>query len=180
MSSMSRKSAPTSYKEARAGTVGTVATPAHTLDKIDRNLLRQLQEDASLTHAELSTRVHLSPTAVMRRIERLKASGYVTGIVAKVDPAKIDLDTLAIVGVVLDRSTPDSFAAFEAAALGIRGCVECHCVAGEFDYIMMIRTQDLGRFNKLHADSILHLPGVRQIRTFFVLKEILSTTALPV
>lgn len=157
-----------------------VAIEAHALDKIDRNLLRHMQEDAALTYAELSARVHLSPTAVMRRIERLKSAGYIKGIVARLDPAKIDLETLAIVGVVLDRSTPASFAAFEAAALGIRGCVECHCVAGEFDYIMMIRTKDLNRFNKLHADSILHLPGVRQIRTFFVFKEVLSTTVLPV
>jgi DNA-binding Lrp family transcriptional regulator len=150
------------------------------LDKIDRKLLAHLQQDASLTHTELSARVNLSPTAVMRRIERLKAQGFIKGMVALVDPAALDLTTLAIVGVVLDRSTAHAFADFEAAAVTIDGCLECHLVAGEFDYVLMVRTKDLARFNKLHAESILHLPGVRQIRTFFVLKEILSTTVLPV
>ena len=90
------------------------------------------------------------------------------------------MTTLVIVGVVLDRSTPSDFGAFEAAALGIPGCLECHLVAGEFDYFLVLRTRDIADFNRLHADAIISLPGVRQIRTFFVLKEILSTTALPI
>ena len=86
----------------------------------------------------------------------------------------------SVVGVVLDRSTPTSFAEFEQAARKVPGCLECHLVAGEFDYFLIVRTKDLERFNKLHADEILTLPGVRQIRTFFVVKQILSTTELPV
>jgi DNA-binding Lrp family transcriptional regulator len=150
------------------------------LDKVDRNILRQLQEDAGITNSELSARVHLSPTACLRRVERLREAGTIRKTVALVEPGKIDLPTLVIVGVVLDRSTPDSFAQFEKAAASISGCLECHLVAGEFDYFLMIRTRDLQRFNKLHAGELINLPGVRQIRTFFVLDEILSTTALPV
>lgn len=152
---------------------------ATTLDRIDRNILRQLQRDAGITNAALAALVHLSPAACLRRVEKLKSQGLVARTVALVDPAKVDLTTLVIVGVVLDRSTPDSFAAFEEAARNISGCLECHLVAGEFDYFLMIRTRDLERFNRLHAGEIIKLPGVRQIRTFFVLKEILSTTALP-
>ena len=96
------------------------------------------------------------------------------------NPAKVDMTTLVIVGVVLDRSTPSDFGAFETAAKGIPGCLECHLVAGEFDYFIILRTRDIAHFNRLHADSIISLPGVRQIRTFFVLKEILSKTALPI
>jgi DNA-binding Lrp family transcriptional regulator len=154
--------------------------PTARLDRIDRNILRELQHDASLTSNELSRRVALSPTATFRRVERLEAAKYIRKTVALVDPAMIDLPTLVIVGVVLDRSTPESFAQFEAAAATLSGCLECHLVAGEFDYFLMLRTRDLQRFNKLHAGEIINLPGVRQIRSFFVLKEILSTTALPV
>lgn len=150
-----------------------------TLDRIDRNILRQLQQDAGITNNELAQRVHLSPTACLRRVEKLKAQGVIRRTVALLEPAAAELTTLVIVGVVLDRSTPDSFADFEEAAKGISGCLECHLVAGEFDYFLMIRTRDLERFNRLHAGEIIKLPGVRQIRTFFVLKEILSTTALP-
>ena len=150
------------------------------LDRIDRRLLKLLQEDAGLSSAALAERVHLSGTAVLRRVERLKREGYIRRTVALLDPARLDLTTLVIVGVVLDRSTPDSFAAFEAAARKLHGCLECHLVAGEFDYFLVVRTKDIERFNRLHGDSIIRLPGVRQTRTFFVLNEVLSTTALPV
>jgi len=150
------------------------------LDRIDRNILKALQEDASITNAALSERVHLSPAATLRRVEKLKESGLIAKVVAVLDPAKVDMTTLVIVGVVLDRSTPSGFGDFEAAAKGIPGCLECHLVAGEFDYFLVLRTRDIADFNRLHADAIIGLPGVRQIRTFFVLKEILSTTALPI
>lgn len=153
---------------------------ADALDSIDRSILRHLQRDAAITNNTLAKRVHLSPTACLRRVEKLRATGFIKRTVAVLDPAKVDLTTLAVVGVVLDRSTPETFAAFEAAALGISGCLECHLVAGEFDYFLLIRTRDLERFNRLHAGEIIKLPGVRQIRTFFVLKEILSTTMLPI
>jgi DNA-binding Lrp family transcriptional regulator len=150
------------------------------LDRIDRHILRVLQDDAQITNLDLSTRVHLSPAACLRRVEKLKAEGVIKKTVALLEPADVDMATLVIVGVVLDRSTPESFTDFEEAARGISGCLECHLVAGEFDYFLMLRIRDLERFNKLHAGEIIKLPGVRQIRTFFVLKEILSTTALPV
>ena len=82
---------------------------------------------------------------------------------------------IGVVGIAL----PESFALSEAAQT-ITGCMECHCVTGEFDYFMLIRTTNNDSFNKLHAEQLLHLPGVRQIRTFFVLKQTLSTTQLPV
>jgi DNA-binding Lrp family transcriptional regulator len=150
------------------------------LDRIDRNILKLLQRDAAIPNNELARRVNLSPTACLRRVEKLKEAGLIRRTVAILDPAKIDLTTLVIVGVVLDRSTPEAFGEFETAARNISGCLECHLVAGEFDYFLVIRTKDLARFNKLHAGEIIKLPGVRQIRTFFVLKEILSTTELPV
>jgi DNA-binding Lrp family transcriptional regulator len=87
---------------------------------------------------------------------------------------------LMIIGVVLDRSTPDSFADFEKAAVKVSGCMECHVVTGEFDYFMLVRTRDSDSFNRLHAEQLLHLPGVRQIRSFMVLKQVLSITQIPI
>ena len=86
---------------------------------------------------------------------------------------------LVMIGVVLDRSTPDSFAAFEKAAAKVSGCMECHVVTGEFDYFMLVRTRDNDSFNRLHAEQLLYLPGVRQVRSFMVLRNVLSTTELP-
>jgi len=113
-------------------------------------------------------------------VERLKAAGLIKGIVALLDADALELGMLVMIGVVLDRSTPDSFADFEKAAQKVSGCLECHVVTGEFDYFMLVRTRDNDSFNRLHAEQLLYLPGVRQIRTFVVLKQVLSTTQLPI
>lgn len=150
------------------------------LDRTDRAILRTMQRDASLSNVALAAKVNLSPAACLRRVERLKAAGLIKGIVALLDPDALDVGMLVMIGVVLDRSTPDSFANFEKAAQKVSGCLECHVVSGEFDYFMLVRTRDNDSFNRLHAEQLLYLPGVRQIRTFVVLKQVLSTTQLPV
>ena len=167
--------------EAAAGatTASAEADALHALDRIDRAILRQLQTDASISNVALAAKVKLSAPACLRRVERLKESGLIRGVVALIDPKAAGAGMLVIIGVVLDRSTPESFAAFEKAAQKVAGCMECHVVTGEFDYFMTIRTRDSDSFNRLHAEQLLYLPGVRQIRSFMVLREILSTTKFP-
>ncbi len=155
-------------------------TALDALDRTDKAILRTLQRDASISNVALASRIHLSPPACLRRVERLKKLGLIRGIVALLDPDALDAGTLVLIGVVLDRSTPDSFAAFEKAVRNVPSCKECHVVTGEFDYFMLVRTKDNESYNRLHAEYLLYLPGVRQIRTFMVLKEVLSTTAIPV
>ncbi len=152
----------------------------HAIDRIDRAILRSLQCDASLSNVVLAAKVNLSAPACLRRVERLKQLGLISGIVALLNPRALDAGMLVMIGVVLDRSTPDSFADFEKAAAKVSGCMECHVVTGEFDYFMLVRTRDSEGFNRLHAEQLLHLPGVRQIRSFMVLKEVLSTTQFPI
>lgn len=155
-------------------------TELQELDRIDRTTLRLLQADGSISNVELARKVNLSPAACLRRVERLKELGFIKSTKALIDPDQMHLGTVVVIGVVLDRSTPTSFADFEKAVQNITGCMECHCVAGEFDYFMILRTTDNNSYNKLHAEQLLHLPGVRQIRSFFALKQILSTTQLPI
>jgi DNA-binding Lrp family transcriptional regulator len=150
------------------------------LDRVDRAILRVLQRDASISNVALAAKVNLSAPACLRRVERLKQAGLIKGIVALLAPKKLNAGMLVIIGVVLDRSTPESFAAFEKAAQKVSGCMECHIVTGEFDCFMLVRTRDSESFNRLHAEQLLYLPGVRQVRTFMVLKEILSTTSFPI
>jgi len=150
------------------------------LDRTDRAILRVLQRDASISNVALAAKVNLSAPACLRRVERLKAMGLIRGIVALLEPRALEAGMLVMIGVVLDRSTPDSFADFEKAVQKVSGCLECHVVTGEFDYFMMLRTRDHESFNRLHAEQLLYLPGVRQIRSFMVLKEVLSTTQLSV
>jgi DNA-binding Lrp family transcriptional regulator len=150
------------------------------IDRTDKTILRLLQRDASISNVSLAAKVHLSPPACLRRVDRLKRMGLITGIVALLDAQALDAGMLVMIGVVLDRSTPDSFADFEKAAVKVSGCMECHVVTGEFDYFMFLRTRDSDSFNRLHAEQLLYLPGVRQIRTFMVLKQVLSTTQFPI
>lgn len=153
------------------------AAPA--LDRIDRAILRHLQQDASISNVRLAAKVKLSAPACLRRVERLKATGFIRSVVALLDAKTLGAGMLVVIGFVLDRSTPETFAAFEKAAQKVSGCMECHVVTGEFDYFMLVRTRDNESFNRLHAEQLIYLPGVRQVRSFIVLKEILSTHALP-
>jgi DNA-binding Lrp family transcriptional regulator len=157
----------------------TESSASTQLDRIDRAILKQLQHDASISNVSLAAKVKLSPPACLRRVERLKELGLIRGIVALLEPKAIGAGMLVVIGIVLDRSTPETFAEFEKAARMISGCMECHVVTGEFDYFMLVRTRDSDSFNRLHAEQLLYLPGVRQIRSFMVLKEILSTTEFP-
>ncbi|MBI0329850.1 Lrp/AsnC family transcriptional regulator [Burkholderia plantarii] len=164
----------------KTASVADAVAAGAALDRVDRAILRALQRDASISNVALAGRVNLSPPACLRRVEKLREAGLIRGIVALLEPKALNAGMLVMIGVVLDRSTPESFAAFEKAAQKVSGCMECHVVTGEFDAFMLVRTRDSETFNRLHAEQLLYLPGVRQIRTFVVLKEILSTTQFPV
>ena len=154
--------------------------PAGELDRIDKRILKLLQNDATLSNVALAERVNLSPAACLRRVERLKRDGVISRVVAHLDPEQLQAGMVVLIGVVLDRSTPESFAAFEEAAQKVSGCMECHVVTGEFDYFMLVRTRDSQSFNRLHAEQLLYLPGVRQIRSFMGLREVVSTHQVPI
>ena len=150
------------------------------LDRIDKRILKLLQEDATLSNVALAEQVNLSPAACLRRVEKLKRDGVISRIVAHLNPEPLQAVMVVLIGVVLDRSTPESFAAFEEAAQKVSGCMECHVVTGEFDYFMLVRTKDSQSFNRLHAEQLLYLPGVRQIRSFMGLREVVSTHKVPI
>lgn len=148
------------------------------LDRTDLKILRLLQEDGRLGGAEIARRVNASPATCHRRIQRLLTHGHVTAVRAQVAPAKVGRGALAMVGVVLDRSTPESFAAFEAAIRRLPVVLDCHLVAGDFDYFLKIRVRDMTDFNRLHGETLIALPGVRQTRTFFVMKEVIDNAPI--
>ena len=148
------------------------------LDKIDRNLLRLLQGDGRRSNQELAEAANISPATCHRRIQRLSQCGAITGFRAAIDPAAVALGTLVMVGVVLDRSTPESFAEFEGAVMQLNEVLDCMLVAGDFDYLLKIRVRDIADFNALHGARLLTLPGVRQTRTFFVMKEVKENAPL--
>jgi Lrp/AsnC family leucine-responsive transcriptional regulator len=148
------------------------------LDRIDLKLLRLLQSDGRLANADLAQKLGVSAATCHRRTQRLFDAGYVTRVRAAVAPQKVGRGALAIVGVVLDRSTPESFAAFEKAVVKLGFVLDCHLVAGDFDYFLKIRVRDIADFNRIHGERLIALPGVRQTRTFFVMKEVVDNAPL--
>jgi Lrp/AsnC family leucine-responsive transcriptional regulator len=151
---------------------------AGSLDRIDLKILRLLQTNGRMTNADVAKQVNTSPATCHRRTQRLFDEGYVSSVRAQVVPAKVGRGALVIVGVVLDRSTPESFSAFEAAIRSMPMILDCHLVAGDFDYFLKIRVRDMADFNRLHGEKLISLPGVRQTRTFFVMKEVVDNAPL--
>ena len=148
------------------------------LDRTDRRILKALQANGRISNAELADHINASAATCHRRTQRLFAEGYITGVRAQIAPEHVNRGALVLVGVVLDRSTPESFAAFEEAVRQLDVVLDCHLVAGDFDYFVKIRVRDMADFNKLHGEKLLALPGVRQTRTFFVMKEVTDNAPL--
>lgn len=148
------------------------------LDRTDLKILRQLQLDGRIANADLAKRVNVSAATCHRRTQRLFDEGFIRGVRAQVNPRRVERAALVIVGVVLDRSTPESFAAFEAAIAKLPFVLDCHLVAGDFDYFLKLRVRDMADFNRLHGERLIALPGVRQTRTFFVMKEVVDNAPL--
>ena len=148
------------------------------LDHADRQMLKVLQADGRLTNADLAKKINVSAATCHRKMQRLINEGYISEFRAMINPASVDRGSLVMVGVVLDRSTPESFAAFEAAIKKLNFVLDCHLVAGDFDYFLKIRVRDMADFNKLHGEQLIAFPGVRQIRSFFVMKEVTDNARL--
>ncbi|MEJ1156880.1 Lrp/AsnC ligand binding domain-containing protein [Prosthecomicrobium sp. N25] len=149
------------------------------LDRIDRRILGILQADGRITTTELSERVGLSATAVSERLKRLTREGYILGYRARLDPAKLGRGLLVFVEVLLDRTSPDVFDAFAGAVARAPEVMECHMVAGGFDYLIKSRVRDMAAYRRFLADVILALPGVRETRTYAVMEEVKAADTLP-
>ena len=149
------------------------------LDRADRDILRALQADGRISNVALAARVHLSPAACLERVRRLVKQGYIRGFRALVDPASVDAGMLVFVQVVLDRTTPAVFDTFKAAVLARPEILECHMIAGGFDYLLKARVKDMRAYREFTAKAVWALPGVRETHTYVAMEEVKDTTELP-
>jgi len=149
------------------------------MDRIDRAILKTLQADGRITTNDLAVRVALSPSATADRVRRLQREGYIEGYGARLSPKKLGLDLLVFVEVKLDRTTPDVFDIFARAVERAPEVLECHMVAGGFDYLIKARVADMVAYRSFLSDTLLALPGVRETHTYPVMEEVKATNALP-
>lgn len=155
-----------------------MASAATELDRIDRRILQALQEDGRLTNLKLAELVALSPTAVLARVNRLTREGYILGYEARLNPARLGAGMLVFVEVLLDRTTPNVFEQFKAAVQVRPEILECHMVAGGFDYLVKTRVADMEAYRAFAGTVLWQLPGVRETRTYAVMEEVKSSTRL--
>jgi Lrp/AsnC family leucine-responsive transcriptional regulator len=149
------------------------------LDRIDLKILQVLQADGRISNLKLAEAVTLSPTAVLARVQRLTREGYIQGYEARLDPVKLGVGLLVFVEVLLDRTTPNVFEAFKAAVQVHPQILECHMVAGGFDYLLKTRVADMHAYRDFAGTVLWQLPGVRETRTYAVMEEVKSTAQLP-
>ena len=149
------------------------------IDRIDLKILQALQHDGRLSNLKLAEHVALSPTAVLARVQRLHRGGYILGYEARLDPLKLGAGMMVFVEVLLDRTTPNVFDAFKAAVQVYPEIMECHMVAGGFDYLIKIRLPDMAAYRAFAGSALWQLPGVRETRTYAVMEEVKNTTQLP-
>lgn len=150
------------------------------MDQIDRKILRALQEDGRITNNALAQACGLSSAACFERVKRLRENGVILGYTALVDPAKLDRALMVFIEVLLDRTTDDAFAAFAEHVRKLPDVMECHMVAGGFDYLLKVRVADMAAYRAFLGDTLVALPGIRETRTYAVLEEVKLTSQLPV
>lgn len=148
-------------------------------NRIDLKILKLLQADGRLTNLKLAEAVALSPTAVLARTQRLQRDGYILGYEARLNPLKLGRGMMVFVEVLLDRTTPNVFNEFKAAVQVRDEIMECHMVAGGFDYLLKTRMADMAAYRDFAGSVLWQLPGVRETRTYAVMEEVKNSSQLP-
>ncbi|WP_222565905.1 winged helix-turn-helix transcriptional regulator [Novilysobacter antarcticus] len=155
--------------------------PAHSrpLDKIDRKILRVLQQDGRISFTELGERVGLSTSPCTERVRRLERDGVITGYHARLDPHLVGADLLVFVEISLAYKSGDVFEEFRNAALRLPNVLECHLVSGDFDYLIKARISEMASYRKLLGSTLLTMPHVRDSKSYIVMEEVKETLNLP-
>lgn len=151
----------------------------YSIDNTDRRLIAVLQDDGRITNQDLARLCSLSPAACHERVRRLRERGVIRATVALIEPKALDCDLLIFVEVLLDRTTDDVFRAFADHVRAIPEILECHMVAGGFDYLIKARVSDMAAYRMFLGNILASVPGVRETRTYAVLEHVKETTRLP-
>jgi Lrp/AsnC family leucine-responsive transcriptional regulator len=159
-----------------------MATPSsfEMLDSVDAKLLRLLQADGRISITRLAEEVNLAPATVHERVARLKREGYILGYEAVLNPAKLASGLLVFAEIRVADATPGTTRALKAAVQACDEVIECHEVAGGFDYLLKTRVPDMGGYREFMASVVWQLPGVREVRAYAVIDEVKNTARIPV
>jgi Lrp/AsnC family leucine-responsive transcriptional regulator len=150
------------------------------LDRIDYKILRLLQGNARMTNADLARSVNLSPTPCLERVRRLEAEGYILDYVTLLNPQKLGAGVISFIQVLLDRTNPDVFERFKEQVSLCPEVMECHMVAGGFDYLLKVRTRSMLEYRDFLGDTLARMSDIKQTHTYVVMEEVKASHAIAV
>jgi Lrp/AsnC family transcriptional regulator, leucine-responsive regulatory protein len=153
--------------------------PRIRLDAKDLKILDQIQQNASLTNAELARRVRLSPSPCLARIRALEAGGVITRYVALLDAPKVGLNVSVFIHVSLEKQVESALEDFEVAIGRYSEVMECYLMTGDSDYLIRVVVEDVQELQRFIVQELSKIRGVANIRSSFALKQVKYSTALP-
>lgn len=142
------------------------------LDRFDRAILTTLSAEGRISIADLARRIGLSKSPTQARLKRLESEGIITGYRALIDPIRLGLDHIAFVEVRLDNTREAALAAFNAAAARIGEIEQVHLIAGNFDYLLKVRTRSMTEYRAVLAEKISTLPHVAATSTYVAMQAV--------
>jgi Lrp/AsnC family leucine-responsive transcriptional regulator len=150
------------------------------MDKLDKRILQELQNNGAITNLELSEKIGLSPSPCARRVKQLEESGIIKGQATLLDASKLGLKLIALIQISMDRHTPDRFEIFEKKVRTFPEVIECLLITGQSaDYQLKVVIPDMEYYQELLLNKITKIEGVTDVHSSFILREVQSTTELP-
>jgi len=151
------------------------------MDRYDRQILEILQQDGRISNQELADRVGLSPSPCLRRVRALEESGLIIDYRAIVDARALGYKLMAIILISMDRHTPERFANFDRIVGNLPEVLECLLITGQdADYQLKVIVNDMDDYQRLLLDKITRIEGVSGVHSSFVMRQVVSKTALPI
>jgi Lrp/AsnC family leucine-responsive transcriptional regulator len=153
--------------------------PPERIDRVDRAILRKLQEDGRIANVDLAEAVSLSPSACLRRVKALERSGVIAGYRAEIDRVQAGLGLTAFLGLRVEGHSRETSRRIEQALLAIPAVVACYLISGTDDFMVEIAVPDLAGYEQLLLDQVLAVPGVMEARSTFAIRTVLSRGPVP-
>jgi len=149
------------------------------MDRIDRSILTELQDNARISNVNLANLVGLSPSACLRRVSLLEKKGVIDGYHANLNAAKMGHDVLVLMNITLHGQSSEMMAEFELAVAKIPQVLACFLIAGENDYILRVTARDVNDFGRIHSTYLSSLPHVLRMESNFVMREVMNRGVPP-
>ncbi len=150
------------------------------LKRIDRHILKAMQENGRISYAELARKVGLTTTPCIERVKRLEREGYIKAYTTVVNPDYLDAGLIVFVQIRLNRSSRDTFEEFRRSVVLLSEVQECYLVSGNFDYLIKARVADMAAYREFLGETLLSVPGVQESTSIVVMEAIKETLSIDI